>query len=97
MVFSPGGAARALLAAVLLLCVNVATCDVLRCSQNGSFVVENGQLLSGTVVASGILANASCWWRLGSLGGLAELSNIVADNEPVGASLSVYGACVMSL
>lgn len=54
-----------------------------------------GGATSGRLVAPGTLANRSCTFTVGASGAHTTIHDVVADGEPVGLSLSIFGACLL--
>ena len=95
----PAGGRHQPLAAFLLRCTLLSAALVqwahsdqaLACSSpGGTFAAAAAS--SGVITAPGALQNLSCTFVIGSVGANTILSDIVADGEPVGLSLSIYGA-----
>lgn len=76
---------------VLVSIFSTVESQTLACTALGG-VFRSGNTSTGSVSAPGLLANLSCTFVLGAPGWTTTLSNVTADGEPVGLSLSVYGA-----
>lgn len=66
-----------------------ASSALLACAAPGGHL-RSGSLRAGTLSAPGTLQNISCTFTIGSPGARTALSNVTADGEPVGLSLSIY-------